>query len=311
MLEVPTQDSIERFDGIPLWISPPGTQVIVYHKDNLPSKEELRTLGWVEVIIGVTPERLVKIRGGIQAKRLQYSLKHIGAITINKSQGETLPSGLAVEITEEFSPWEKGHIFVCVSRTRTANLTVIVGEQTFAIQKMWELITLGNQWTAFSEKVLRVITINSLNDRDDRNVIDYPAVYPFRLNDGVQLPTDTTGFIYCLVSRRYTEEIYIGQTECLCQRYLQHNQGTGSISTENIRLRPWAVAAYICGLNGMSKRDRMSLEGRWKWKVQELQHRGYNDSFSWINAGSDIVRMYNVGQQTDQIHYVRLISPND
>ena len=48
-----------------------------------------------------------------------------------------------------------------------ANLTVIVGEQTFAIQKMWEMITLGNQLTAFSEKVLRMITINSLNDRYD------------------------------------------------------------------------------------------------------------------------------------------------
>ena len=113
------------------------------------------------------------------------------------------------------------------------------------------------------------------------------------------------------MSRRYTEEIYISQPECLCQRYIQHNQGTGSISTENIGLRPWAVAAYICGLNGMSKRDRISLEGRWKSKVQELQRRGYNDSFSWINAGLDIVRMYNVGQDNNKIHYVRLITRNN
>ena len=78
-------------------------------------------------------------------------MKHIGAITINKSQGETLPSGLAVEITEEFSPWEKGHILVCLSCTRTANSTVIVGEQTFAIQKMWELITLGKHGLHFQK----------------------------------------------------------------------------------------------------------------------------------------------------------------
>ena len=175
---------------------------------------------------------------------------------------------------------------------------------------MWELITLGTQWTAFSERILSMITVNSDNDMDNHE-FDYPTVYPFRLNDGVQLPTDTTGFIYCLVSRRYTEEIYIGETECLSQRYIQHNQGTGSISTENIRLRPWAVAAFICGLIGMSRRDRMSLENRWKLKVQELKRRGYHDTFSWINAGSDIVRMYNVGQQTDKIHYVRLISPQN
>ena len=68
LLEVSAQDSIDKFDGIALWISLPGTQVIDFHKDNLPSKVQLRTLGWEEVIIGVTPERLVKIRGGIQAK---------------------------------------------------------------------------------------------------------------------------------------------------------------------------------------------------------------------------------------------------
>ena len=149
---------------------------------------------------------------------------------------------------------------MCLSRTCTTNFTVIVGEQTFAIQKMWELITLGNQWTSFLEEVLRMITINDLNDRDDQNEFDYPTVYPFRLNDGVQLPTDTTGFIYCLVSRRYTEEIYIGETKCLCQQYLQHDQGTGSFSTENVRLRPRAVVAYICGLNGMSKSKNYNVE---------------------------------------------------
>ena len=41
----------------------------------------------------------------------------------------------------------------------------------------------------------------------------------------------------------YTGEIYIGQAECSCQQYIQHNQGTGSISTENISLRPWDLSA--------------------------------------------------------------------
>ena len=45
LLEVPAQDSIDKFDRIALWISPPGTQVIDFNKDKLPSKEQLRTLG--------------------------------------------------------------------------------------------------------------------------------------------------------------------------------------------------------------------------------------------------------------------------
>ena len=136
-----------------------------------------------------------------------------------------------------------------------------------------------------------MITINVFDDTIDQNIIDYPAVYPFRLNDGIQLPTDTTGYIYCLVSRRFTEEIYIGQTEYLSQQYIQHNQGTGSSTTENIGLRPWAIAAYIYSLNGMSKSDRLRLETRWKYKIQELKLQSIHDLFLWINAGSDIVQI--------------------
>ena len=71
----------------------------------------------------------------MQAKRMQYSLKHIGATTINKSQGATLSLGLAVEITKEYAPWEKGQIVVCLSRTTMSANTIIVGERNYAIKK--------------------------------------------------------------------------------------------------------------------------------------------------------------------------------
>ena len=89
MIDLPPQQTIDRFDAIPLWIAPPGTQVIEYDQNNIPTAEELKEKGWCAVNIGMTPEKIINARGGLQAKRLQYSLKHIGAITINKSQGET------------------------------------------------------------------------------------------------------------------------------------------------------------------------------------------------------------------------------
>ena len=73
--------------------------------------------------------------------------------------------------------------------------------------------------------------------------------------------------IYCLISRHNMDLIYIGQTKCLTQRLINHNSGHGSISTENLIDRPWAVAAYICGLAHMSTIERMSLERRWKLLV--------------------------------------------
>ena len=258
MIDLPSQHTINRFDSIPLWIAPPGTHFIEYHHQNIPSKNELIDNGWNEVYIGVSPEKIINARGGISAKRLQYSLKHIGAITINKSQGETLPMGIAVEITRQYSPWEKGQIVVSLSRTTNSKMTVIVGEKQFAIQKIWELITIANQWTLYTANILSLILLNT-NAVQEQNTLELCNSYPFCLNDGTILPTDSTGFVYCLISKKYFDHIYIGTTKSISQRLIQHNSGTGSSSTQNIRYRPWAVAAYICGLGHMSIAERMTL----------------------------------------------------
>ena len=159
-------------------------------------------------------------------------LKHIGAITINKAQGETLPLGIAVEITEQYSPWEKGQIVVALSRTTTSKMTVIVGEQSFAVNKIWELITMANQWTRYTANILEMISLNS-SSIQQQSVFGLPEFYPFCLNDGAILPTDSTGFVYCLVSKNNPDYIYIGETKCLTQRLIQHNSGSGSSSTNN------------------------------------------------------------------------------
>ena len=186
MIDLPSQQTIDRFDAISLWIAPPGTQYIEYDHNNIPSVEELKEKGWNEVNIGVAPEKIINARGGIQAKRLQYSLKHIGAITINKAQGETLPMGIAVEITEQYSPWEKGQIVVALSRTRTSKMTFIVGEQSFAVNKIWELITMANQWTRYTANILEMISLNS-SSIHQQSVFNLPESYPFCLNDGAIL----------------------------------------------------------------------------------------------------------------------------
>ena len=178
--QVPTCEAIERFDAIPVWIAPAGMQVIPYDYNNIPSDNELENCGWNKLLIGVAPERIIPTRGGMHAKRLQYSLKHIGAITINKLQGETLPLGLAVEITKQYLLWEKGQIVVALSRTKTASLTIIVGERNYAIQKIWELILLSNQWTRYTALILKMITINLVQNYSEENsLFDYSSNYPF------------------------------------------------------------------------------------------------------------------------------------
>ena len=110
------------------------------------------------------------------------------------------------------------------------------------------------------------------------------------------------------MSTRYFEKIYIGETKCISQRLIQHNSGTGLLSTDNIRYRPWAVAAFICGLAHMNRQERMGMERRWKLHVEEMQQRGQQNSWSWINIGEHLVQMYNSGSNTENIRFVRLIT---
>ena len=106
-------------------------------------------------------------------------------------------------------------------------------------------------------------------------------------------------------------EIFIGQTKCLSQRSMQHNSGHALSGTEDIRLTPWVVAAYICGLSHMTKVNGMSLERRWKTLIQQLQIHGRNNTIDWINAGSRIVESYNDTNRDEHIRFVRCISENN
>ena len=55
MLDIPSQDTFDRFDSKPLWIAPAGTKIIDFNQQNLPTRHQLTTLGWNEFLIWVCP----------------------------------------------------------------------------------------------------------------------------------------------------------------------------------------------------------------------------------------------------------------
>ena len=310
LLELPSIDDVQNHAGIQMWIAPPAACTTAFDMDNLPTNEELSNAGWKHTFVGCAPERDVNVRGGMRARRMQYSLKHIGATTINKSMGSTLPHGIAVEISKKYSPWEAGQVVVLLSCSLAPKLTVIVGcaDGTFAVNNMWELITIGNQWTMYSSMILNAITGNGNDIVLGECTFDYPKAYPFRKRDA-ELPTDTTGYVYCLFSQPKPHLIYIGETQCLAQRYNQHQTGRGSAGTRNPSDRPWVLAAYISGMAHMTTRGRMSVEKSWKEEVRSMKQRGIDDSHLWILAGERVAARYNMGctDQADHILFVPMI----
>ena len=108
-------------------------------------------------------------------------------------------------MSEACCPWAKEQIVVMLSRTRIASDTIIVGKTKFAVDKIWNLITIGTQWTAYIDQLLDRISVNGNGGPicDVDTVISFPSVYPYRISD-ISLPSDSTGFVYMLARLRIT-----------------------------------------------------------------------------------------------------------
>ena len=100
------------------------------------------------------------------------------------------------------------------------DLTVIVGDTdgTFTINKKWELITIGTQWTRYSAMILSAIPVNGSDNALGERTFDHPQVYLFRQRNA-DLPTDTIGYVYCLYLVPKCHLIYIGSLSSDNQRY--------------------------------------------------------------------------------------------
>ncbi|KAL7525694.1 hypothetical protein ACHAXR_005169 [Thalassiosira sp. AJA248-18] len=109
MLDVPSQVDVNNRAPIMLWRPPYANSELERNLDhrNPPSRETLLANNWKEVKVEYCRERLVT-RAHVSACRGQYTITHVAASTVNKQMGNTLHGPCAIEITEEYYPWERG-----------------------------------------------------------------------------------------------------------------------------------------------------------------------------------------------------------
>ena len=69
IVDMPSDDTLDTFSPFPIWIAPPNTQRVDFLEDSivLPSKAQLQSWGWREIVVGVAPGRDVIARGGFHA----------------------------------------------------------------------------------------------------------------------------------------------------------------------------------------------------------------------------------------------------
>jgi hypothetical protein len=97
---------------------------------------------------------------GVMGYQKQYALRHIGSGTYNKQTGNTINGQYAIEMSEACCPWAKEQIVVMLSHTHIASSTIIVDKTKFAVDKIWNLITIGMQWTAYIDQLLDRLSVN-------------------------------------------------------------------------------------------------------------------------------------------------------
>ena len=292
MLDLPPSHIVESFLPITMWIAPAGTTDFDFTSfpNGHPSSDQLKDLEWLEVKIGCAPEQIVVLCGGSQAKRMQYALKHRGALTINKSQGYTIHN-VAVEISPVSSPWESGQVIVALSRTRRARDTIIVGQDiNWVKNKLWTVLCTPTQWSRLEERILGLITLNEDGPVPQLLLTDYHRDYPFRIRD-ILIPTESVGFVYIIISKSDPNFTYIGQTQNISQRLDSHNRGHGAIDTACIERRPYALAGLISSV-GLDASVRMAVEQ--KWRLLREQSLSHNDSpYAIVRLGESVSQFHN------------------
>ena len=81
---------------------------------------------------------------------------------------------------------------------------------------------------------------------------------------------------------------YIGKTNSIRRRIQEHNSGTGSVSTEPLHLRPYALFAYICGFNCQNDL-LLYIEREWKAKRDRLIRHGVNDLKASAYSANEVI----------------------
>ena len=310
LINVPTQEQVDNREPIFFMASPSGNDhYSINTEDAVPTEEELKKQGWTKVKIETGRDDQLITHGIYQGKRVQYSVTHLGSSTINKQMGNTILCPVAIEMTQECCPWEKGQVVVMLSRSPLGKLITIVGKPDFAIERMWSILCKSTQWTPLMESILNKLSIEGdgeeIEDSDDKGVLELAELYPFRVCN-IELPTAESGYVYLLMSTPHPERTYVGQCRNLGRRIRNHNSGFGgSAGTASAIYRPYAPVAYLTNLGHMSDGDRMSLENSWQLMNNEVNGKGEVDIEARIENGRRVMVNYN--ENNPRENHIRLI----
>ena len=98
LFELPSRDDVAHEKKIKTLAAPVGMKFFDFDVKSM-SKADLIQLGFIEVLIGILPERTLCLNNDAQGKRTQHGSRHRVTSTIHATQGETSPQ-MATKISD-------------------------------------------------------------------------------------------------------------------------------------------------------------------------------------------------------------------
>lgn len=148
-------------------------------------------------------------------------------------QGETIYSPVAIEVSNDSSPFDRGQVVVMLSRSPRADLIYIVGERETALDRLWKTLCKKSCWDNYIEEILSQWSITGDDDGELATnpsacdqMIDIEHNYPYKLCN-VTLPHSDSGYVYMIVSTVDLDRCYVGETQNISLRMVKHNSGMG------------------------------------------------------------------------------------
>lgn len=288
IMDLPSQETLDRFDPIEIYVAPTGTRYLDFP---ITDKDDLMSRGWTAAKIGPAPSYEKSISGtGMKGRRTQYGIKHHIVSTIHAAIGLTIGK-LATQISSKMKGsniWERGQLVVLLSRTQRLSDMIFVGNKNETLSCLREALKFRSQFDEYMEQILDVLS----GVPEIPRVIDQ-SVHPFSPKN-VALPPTGNGVVYLIVSCKDNRSTYIGQTNDMLRRLKEHNSGRGSKQTSPDHLRPWGLLAYVVGFE-QNTRYMMMFEKKWE---QQRQRRMTQNQLDYspskvITWGKETMDVYN------------------
>ena len=225
---MPSIEQVKQFEPIELMVAPEGCKSV---PGGNRTKAALLQHNWRTIFIGSSPSRIHAIKGGLQAKRHQYGLRHRVASTNHSIMGQTLDKLVtSVGYLSAYMLWEREQIVVLLSHTRFAIDIIFVGNPQETADFLAKVLLRRSQYTDF---------ICHFLEKFQGSKVTIPELdlgqYPYRPKD-FDIPKDDSGFVYLLLSLKDNISMYIGQTRNISRRLRQHNSGYGALQTASHHL---------------------------------------------------------------------------